>query len=43
MVSEGKLYGNFTKDREIHARAICGVQLKDRKTAKDTMLMLGLN
>ena len=25
------------------ARAICGVQLKDRKRAKDLILMLGLN
>ena len=39
MVHEGKRDGNFTKDM---VRAICGVQLKDRKSAK-SMLMVGLN
>ena len=40
MVPERKQDGNFLKPRSA-ARAMCGVQLKDRKRAND--LMLGLN
>ena len=32
--------GNFTKDKKIHVRAMCGVQLKDRKRYADLMFML---
>ena len=33
----------FTKDRNTMVRAMCGVQLKDRKRSTDLMFMLGLN
>ena len=32
---EGKCDGSFTKDRKIYGRAMCGVQLKDRKISTD--------
>ena len=39
-----KRYGNFTKDRKIlKVRAMCGVQLKDRKRSTYLMFMLGLS
>ena len=35
--------GNFAKAERSMVIAMCGVQLKDRKRAKDLMLMLGLS
>ena len=40
---ERKIYVNFTKDIKIQVRAICGVQLKDKKRSINLMFMLGLN
>ena len=40
---ERKRCGNFKKERKSTVRAMCGVQLKDRKRSTDVMLMLGLN
>ena len=31
------------KDKKSTVRAMCGVQVKDRKTSKDLIVMLGLN
>ena len=46
MMPERKGYLYFTKDGETErsmVRAMCEVQLKDRKRSKDLMFMLGFN
>ena len=42
MTPERKRDGEFMNDRDIHDRAMCGIQLDDRNRSKD-MMMFGLN
>ena len=43
MVTERKKMGILRRTERSMVRAMCEVQLKDRKRTKDLMLMLGLN
>ena len=42
MVPEGKRDGNLPRTERSMVRAMCGVQLKDRKRSTDLMLLFGL-